>query len=407
MKLVSLCLSLFVCIACKPRNPESSLQSKGASNTYENKFLYDFEIDKSIGEEYRPGNDRLLERAEFQKLITLFSKHFYNNYKTSKMREEHSDQGISGKALRGVHAKGHGCLVGTFEVLDHKNENYKHGVFGSPKSFETVLRFSNGDGPPTMDQAKMVSIGMAMKLRGVNEPKLLGALQRETTADFLMTNHPNFIVADVAGFVQVIEGRETTLGKPGAVVASGKGLVQRRFVEKGNPLTTSYWGNLPFKIGDSVSKTAVKYLVRPSKCSNAAEIPNVNVGLSKLTDGDFLSKALTNHITSHDACFGFYLQRQRDAKLSPIEDATVSWPEESSDLTLVGFVKIPKQTPNAKLEIPNQSSGRETCQNLSFSPWNTTADFHPLSSLNRARRVVYELSVEKRRELNGAKNPEE
>ena len=28
-----------------------------------------------------------------------------------------------------------------------------------------------------------------------------------------------------------------------------------------------------------------------------------------------------------------------------------------------------------------------------FSPWNTTADLRPLGSLNRARRVVYQLSA--------------
>jgi hypothetical protein len=407
MNQIVLVFCLLAFFGCKARDDGSSLESKSDSRSAQSKFLYDFEIDSAIGEEYRPANDRKLERAEMQKLIELFSQHFDNNYKTAKMRDKHSDQSISGKALRAVHAKGHGCLIGTFEVLDHKTDDFKYGVFSNPRTFETVFRFSNGDGPPTADQDKTVSIGLAMKLREVHEPKLLGNLQRETTADFLMTNHPNFIVADVTGFVQVIQGRESTLQKPGAVIAGGKGLIQRRFVAKDNPLTTSYWSNLPFKIGPNSSKTAVKYLIRPTKCPNVAEIPDIKLGTSKLTDSDFLSKALENHIKSNDACFDFYLQRQRDSKLSPIEDATVSWPEESSDITRVGFIKIEKQFPNTKLEKVNQSTGKSVCQDLSFSPWNTTVDFQPLSSLNRARRVIYDLSAETRRELNGAINPEE
>jgi hypothetical protein len=392
--------------SCKSRQEESELQSKGNSSSTQSKFLYDFDIDAAIGEEYRPKNDRALEKAEMQKLIDLFSNHFGIKYGSASARSKQSDQGVSGKALRGVHAKGHGCLIGTFEVLDHQVDDYKFGVFSKPKTYETVLRVSNGDGPPQSDLDRTISIGMAFKLRGVDEPKLLGDLQKETSVDFLMTNHPNFIVPDVTGFVQVIEGREQTLQKPGAVINAGKGLLQRKLVSKGDPLATPYWSNLPFKIGENSSKNAVKYLMRPASCANGVPPYEVDLSFFKGLDPDFLTKALEKHITANDACYNFYLQKQRDKTQSPIEDATVSWPEEASDLTLVGFLRVEKQLPNVKLARPNQA-GKDVCQDLSFSPWNTTTDFQPLSSLNRARRVIYELSAETRRKLNGASNPEE
>ena len=405
--LLLLCISLLIFQGCKQRPEGSSVQSRGNGSTSgQSKFLYDFEIDAAIGEEYRPGNNRSAEQAEMKKLIDLFTTHFSKQYGTAALRTKHSDQGVTGQALRGVHAKGHGCLIGSFEVLDHNVPEFKFGVFDEPKTYETVFRFSNGDGPPQNDVDRTISIGMAMKLRSVAQPKLLGALQTEDTVDFLMTNHANFIVKDVTGFVQVIEGREQTLQKPGAVVAAGSGLLQRKLVAKGDPLATPYWSNLPFKIGYVSSKVAVKYLLRPAGCVVGAAPYAVDLSYLKVFDANFLTKALEDHITSNDACYEFYLQRQRDAKQSPIEDATVSWPEEKSDITLVGRIKIEKQLPNVKLARLNQS-GKEICQNLSFSPWNTTADFQPLSSLNRARRVIYDLSAEARRGLNNASNPEE
>jgi len=369
-------------------------------------FLYNFELDREAGERYRPEDNAASEQKEHQRLIDLFSAHFKNNYNSAEGRAVHQDQNESGHALRGVHAKGHACLSGTFTIENFNVPEYQHSIFRVPKTYQIILRYSNGDGPPHKDSDRKISIGMAFKVLNVKEEKLLGRLQTEDTADFLMTNHPNFIVKDIRDFAEVIEAREGGfLDTLGAVKVAGKGLLQRLRVPKGDPLVTSYWGNLPFKIGNDV----VKYLLRPEACAGQTETGEVKVTRAMRKNPDFLSEVLKTHISRHSACFGFYLQRKGNDKESPIEDATVIWPEEGF-LTRVGVVEIPTQEPNEELvklqEFTELSqSGKQICQHLAFSPWNTTKDFKPLSSLNRARRVIYELSTAMRREINRVGNP--
>jgi len=399
------CVSLSACASGKLVNGGNE---RSVASVDPRKFLYEFEIDREAGERFRPEDNLASEQKEYQRLIGLFTAHFQSKYATAEGKAAHKDQGEAGYALRGVHAKGHGCLTGTFTVEDHGQQRYRHGVFKTPKTHGVVIRFSNGDGPPEKDSNNTISIGMAFKLLGVKEEKLLGKLQTEDSVDFLMTNHANFIVRDIREFAEVIEGRERgVLDKIGAIRVAGRGLLQRLKVAKNDPLMTPYWGNLPSKLGDQV----VKYLVRAEKCEGEAESGAVPVTEKMRRDPDFLSKVLAMHIRRHSACYGFYLQAKGSDMESPVEDASVSWPEEGY-VTRVGTLSIPAQEPNEELARMSAFSasgleGKQLCQNLSFSPWNTTRDFKPLSSLNRARRVVYELSVAMRRDFNHAENPAE
>jgi len=367
-------------------------------------FLYSFEIDREAGERYQPEDTADSERREYKRLIELFARHFVTKYSTPSLRSGHQDQGDKGYALRAVHAKGHGCLVGSFEVDEIQDAGYRHSIFKSSRTYPIIARFSNGDGPPVRDGNRTISIGLAFKVLDVKVPKLLPQ-QSEESVDFLLTNHPEFIARNISDFAEVIEGRENgLLDKLGAIWASGRGLYRRLWIAKEDPLVTPYWGNLPFKLGDRV----VKYLVRPEACPGQQG----PVKIITKSGPDFLSAALTEHMSGQSACFGFYLQKKGTDLESPVEDATVAWPEGEDFLERVGTVFFPIQPPNELLPemgLPNASGldGKQICQHLSFSPWNTTGDFKPLSSLNRARRVIYELSVALRREINRSHNPAE
>ena len=87
-----------------------------------------------------------------------------------------------------------------------------------------------------------------------------------------------------------------------------------------------------------------------------------------------------------------------EEKNMPVEDATVIWDEAKSVPIQVARITIPEQ-------IVGGIDGDDYCECLVFSPWNTTHDFRPMSSLNRARRVAYELSAEKRHAINQTENP--
>lgn len=395
--------------ACATETPQPEVvppPKRSAASVEPNQFLYNFDLDRAAGERYVPRDYYLSERQQYQKLIDLFSGHFQSKYGTAEARAKQKDQDEAGYALRGVHAKGHGCLAGTFQVEDHGNKDYQHSIFASSKKYDIVLRYSNGDGPPQKDSNNTLSIGMAFKVLGVTEPKLLGDLQLEDTVDFLMTNHANFIVRDVEEFVEVIEGRERgILDRVGAVRVAGRGLLQRLRTSKKDPLVTPYWGNLPFKLGDKV----VKYLARAEACPGESSLGEVPISRIMKFRTDYLSEAVTAHIRQHNACFGFYILARGSDEQSPVENAFVSWPEKDL-VTRVATLQIPIQEPNQNLlgmrGLKTRSlSAKQVCQNLSFSPWNTTKDLKPLSSLNRARRVIYELSSALRHEINQAENP--
>ena len=338
--------------------------------------MFDFELDTSIGEYCIPGEADLL--ADY---VAMFERHFAKHYSNKK-----------GTARRAIHAKSHGCLRASFEVLDHQDSALKYGIFGEPAIYNAVVRLSNGDGPAGPDTARIPSLGFAIKVRGVSAGKLLPA-QQEDTQDFLFLNQPAYIAADVRDYkslMQAIDGGP--LSKALALFKNWKGLLYRlKALPKDDPLNTNFWGVAPFRLGD----TAVKYLIRPSK-PVPTDLPG-NLG------DDYLRNLVKLHIERRDADFEFFLQKRlldgNEKSNMPVEDYSVTWDETQSVPVHVGRLRIPAQEPDDAFD---QKQG----ERLIFSPWNTTRDFRPLGSLNRARRVVYEVSSRKREEINRGKDSE-
>src|SRR5512140_224474 len=84
------------------------------------------------------------------------------------LQKKHAE---NGKAARGLHAKGHGGLRATLEVLADLPAHAKHGVFATPRTFDAFVRFSNGSGKRQSDKAGDVR-GIAVKLVGVPGKKV-------------------------------------------------------------------------------------------------------------------------------------------------------------------------------------------------------------------------------------------
>ncbi|HJU54418.1 MAG TPA: hypothetical protein VJ715_07605, partial [Pyrinomonadaceae bacterium] len=101
------------------------------------------------------------------------------------------------------------------------------------------------------------------------------------------------------------------------------------------------------------------------------------------------------------ADYEFFLQKRlldgNETEEMPIEDYSVAWDEEKSVPVRVGRLRIPRQELDDALD--------QEGEHMIFTPWNTTKDLRPLGSLNRARRVVYSLSAQRRHELNKSVNP--
>jgi catalase len=107
-----------------------------------------------------------------------------------------------GKARRDAHPKGHGCVQAEFRVLGDLPEALRAGLFGEARAYPAWIRFSNASGKTQEDSAGDAR-GMAVKLMGVERSE-------SGTQDFLMINHPVFLVRNAADYVEfqkaVIEG---------------------------------------------------------------------------------------------------------------------------------------------------------------------------------------------------------
>jgi hypothetical protein len=266
--------------------------------------------------------------------------------------------------LRGVHAKGHGCVKAKFKVDDNLPEDLRVGVLASPgREYEAVIRFSNASVSGTDPDSKLDkklpmhgSRGMAVKLLGVaGTPPTEGPL----TQDFVMINQPMFAFANVEDYRALSEvllrdedkaeaffTTRTKLtdenGKPALAAQRAVrtfGIVRRiqsssltadpaaYQTPPASPLDNQYSSAAPFLFGED---RAMKFSAKPVAPSEV-ESPNIS-------DPDYLCTALRKRLAAPDAgdtVFKFQVQVRTADDLAghidtDIEDATVEWPGEVS-----------------------------------------------------------------------------
>lgn len=316
--------------------------------------------------------------------------------------------------LRGVHAKDHGCVKATFEVLPELDTSYRVGVFAEPgRTYEAWVRFSNAatlvlpDDPKDKDgKPAPGSRGMAIKLLGVEGEPLLpphGAL----TQDFLMVNHPVFAFANVEDYevlsevvadpanredaskffaIQVAKGGEARARALRTLEIVNK--IRAATVAEGafqpqpaSPVDCRYYSAAPFAFGDGY---VMKYSAVPV---DPPEDPKPNVA-----DPNYLRNALIERLAVRDGArpvvFEFRVQRREADSLdlaADIENACTEWPEDRFPFVTVARITIEPQD----FDSPAR---RALCEALVFTPWHGIASLRPLGGVNRMRRAVYEAS---------------
>ena len=324
-------------------------------------------IDTAIGEYLIPREEEIIKR-----FVDSFQKHFEIHH------------GSKDKvAQRAIHAKSHGLLKAKLEVFDHGDAALQYSIFKSPKTYDAIVRISNGDGPAGPDTKKIVSMGFAIKVLNVTQAKFLPE-QTEDAQDFLYINQPAYMTKDVRAYDSLMQARDGGVFKKAKALLRNQRGIRYRFKAspKDNPLNTRYWSASPFKLGN----TAIKYMIIPVE--KQAVVENA--------EDDGLKPLVWNQITQKAANFDFYLQKRlldgNEKKAMPIEDYSVEWSEQKSKPVLVGRLHIPQQEFDETLNARGE--------HMVFSPWTTTKDFNPLGSLNRARKVIYHFSASRRRQLN-------
>ncbi|WP_266171359.1 LodA/GoxA family CTQ-dependent oxidase [Dyella subtropica] len=286
-------------------------------------------------------------------------------------------------ATRPVFLRLHGVANGRFIVSDNLNEEYKVGIFAKPGEYETWVRFSSDVQPGVPDLKGTVGIGI--KLFGVEGPKLLEPDQDASTHDFIFQNHDVFFVdtaKDMCEFTcaalhgkieEYLEAHKITddiLNEMEKVVDS--------------VLQTPYWSVLPSRFGEG---RYVKYKLEPVEAPPADEPPDHD-------DPFYLRADLHARMRKGYARFRFMVQFQTNDRDMPLDKATQRWDERLSEPVELGILELPQQD----LDTRNQSVYGE---NLAFNTWHALEEHQPVGSIAEARKVVYRASASNRRNVNG------
>ncbi len=296
------------------------------------------------------------------------------------------------KGTRDAHTKAHGCVKGTFTVNPNISEDLKVGFFAKAATYKSWIRFSNSS-PELKPDGGRDALGMAIKVINGNSADKSVAILPNSSQDFLVVNHPNFIVENIREYMAVQKDPQAYIKNPLHLATAG--ILLKIFSKKtANPLETQYWSMAAYALGDN---KAVKYTTVPcsSETSPYPESPSEN----------FLSENLAKTLATKAACFEFKVQRFVNIQRTPVENPMQEWKEKdlfnySNPFETVGRITIPAQ----KFNSPGQE---KFCENISYNPWNTGMENRPLGNLNRTRRSVYKEIAKARHESNSAPFPAE
>ena len=288
--------------------------------------------------------------------------------------------------LRDAHAKAHGCVKAQVKVLEDLDPSLRQGVFKTPgQTWQAVMRLSNGNAYPQFDSIRDAR-GMAIKLQDVPGAQLMPSQQGRAEQDFVMFNHPNFFVSDVAEYRQNI-----------AAQADGKKVlafflswdprswqVRHLFIAlatlapaPASPTQTTYYSVSPYKFGAANAK----FRVAPDTDNCPAyDLPKQNQELP-----NFLRNALAQQLSTDrmPACFVLQIQRQNANRYMPIEDTSIEWKASDAAFQTVARITVEPQD----FDTPSQNLA---CDNLSFNPWHGLEEHRPIGGINRLRKAVYD-----------------
>lgn len=283
-------------------------------------------------------------------------------------------------AERAVFRKLHGTAHGRLERLESMPQEWRAGIFAHER-LDAWVRFSSDTAPMSPDLGSTLGIGI--KLFGVPGENALG--EAGDTADLIMQNFPVFFVNNAQEMVEFTYAGVVQQDYPGYLAAhpeTSKILDRMSDKVEGSCLTTTYWGILPFRMGDQV----VKYELKP-------DTPPENVPDDST---DYLAVDLANRLAEGEYAFTLSVQLRTDPDAMPLDRAMVPWPEDKSKFVPVARLVIARQDVGARGQA-------DYGQGLSFNIWRVPAENAPApeSSIAAVRREVYAAGARLRHTANG------
>ncbi len=308
-----------------------------------------------------------------------------------------------GKAIRSVHAKSHGLLVGELRIPAGLPPELAQGIFARPGMLPLVMRLSTVPGDLLPDDVSTPR-GMAIKIIGVQGERLPGS-EDDVTQDFVLVDGPTFGQPDAGAFARNLKLLAATTDKAQAakqvLSAALRGL--EKVVEavggqsatltalgghaETHPLGATYYSQLPVLFGAYFGKLCV----RPASPALQA-LRGAPVDLDGRPDG--LREAVAAYFEEQGGEWELCVQLCTEIGEMPIEDASVAWDE-----ALSPYVPVARIVCGAQASY-SDARARAIDQGLAFSPWRGVAAHRPLGSVMRVRRGAYESARRFRAEKN-------
>ena len=297
-------------------------------------------------------------------------------------------------AYRPVHAKSHGVLVGTMEVLANLPETLAQGLFAKAASYPVVMRFSTNPGDMLADNVSSPR-GLALKVLHVDGERVAND-GGGSTQDFVCINTNVFGAPDATAFLKQIKlfdkNLETSEGVKHAVSVAARAtnaVLKAVHLESGalegigaaatHILGESFSTVSPLRYGGYVAKIGFAPGSENLK-KLTGEAVDLSAGYNALEE--LIKKFFRDETAVWDVKVQLALddsdKDEKDREF-PIEKADVQWPEEKS---------------------PWQTVAQITVTRLSFSPWHALAAHRPLGGIMRSRLKAYEEAIKYRAQRN-------
>ncbi|WP_237480173.1 catalase family protein [Lichenibacterium dinghuense] len=320
----------------------------------------------------------------------------------SIQRKTHAD---TGHARRAVHAKPHGYLRVTFEVLDGLSPHLAQGLYAAPATYDAILRFSTTPGD-MLDDAVSTPRGVALKVLDVPGARLPGS-EGDRTQNYVFGNSPTFQVATAAKFLQQLKPMAATTGraeplKHAISVLSRNAEAALEMVGGKSATLTTLAGQAPTELlGDSFySQAALLHGDYYAKLAMSPVSPELTALSQQKLDlsghPDVIRDSVRDYFRSLPGAWELRVQVGTDIDAMPIEDAKTEWPEDRSPYVAVARITARPQD--------SWSDGLRDLveEHLAFDPWIGLAAHRPLGSIMRARQPAYAAARHYRAESNGA-----
>lgn len=113
-----------------------------------------------------------------------------------------------------------------------------------------------------------------------------------------------------------------------------------------------------------------------------------------MSEASALREATRDFFRDHRGVWELRVQLATDLATTPVEDASVTWPEDVTPQQTVATLTVEPQDSDA----PQHAVYGDDV--LSFNPWHCLVEHRPLRSIQRVRKPVYADSTKDRHERN-------